>query len=104
MAGTDKQSRRRHFEPILMQHTSRVSPCYPYRYKKEAESDEDYSKRLGDELEKEVLRVGPGKVAAFFAETGRSYGPQHQLMGSWWSSSWQFDPSSGVFQSHQEGV
>lgn len=104
MAGTDKQSRRRHFEPILMQHTSRVSPCYPYRYKKEAESDEDYSKRLGDELEKEVLRVGPGKVAAFFAETGRSYGPQHQLMGSWWSSSWQFDSCPGIFQGDQEGL
>jgi adenosylmethionine-8-amino-7-oxononanoate aminotransferase len=55
-----------------MQHTSRVSPCYPYRYKKDAESDEDYSQRLGDELEEEVLRVGAGKVAAFFAETGKS--------------------------------
>jgi adenosylmethionine-8-amino-7-oxononanoate aminotransferase len=54
-----------------MQHTSRVSPCYPYRYKKDTESDEDYSQRLGDELEEEVLRVGPGKVAAFFAETGK---------------------------------
>ena len=71
-AALNPQSRRRHFEPILMQHTSRVSPCYPYRYKKDAESDEDYSQRLGDELEEEVLRVGPGKVAAFFAETGES--------------------------------
>jgi adenosylmethionine-8-amino-7-oxononanoate aminotransferase len=71
-SGANNQSRRRHFEPILMQHTSRVSPCYPYRYKRDAESDEDYSQRLGDELEEEVLRVGADKVAAFFAETGRS--------------------------------
>jgi hypothetical protein len=53
-----------------MQHTSRVSPCYPYRYKKEGESDEAYAQRLADELEQEILRVGEGKVAAFFAETG----------------------------------
>ncbi|WWD19403.1 hypothetical protein CI109_103863 [Kwoniella shandongensis] len=62
-------SRRRHFEPILMQHTSRVSPCYPYRYKTDGETDETYAQRLGDELEQEILRVGPGRVAAFFAET-----------------------------------
>ncbi|KAK8847720.1 hypothetical protein IAR55_005579 [Kwoniella newhampshirensis] len=62
-------SRRRHFEPILMQHTSRVSPCYPYRYKTEGESDEAYAQRLADELEVEILRVGEKKVAAFFAET-----------------------------------
>lgn len=67
---TDIQSRRRHFEPILMQHTSRVSPCYPYRYKLDKETDEAYAERLGMELEQEILRVGPNKVAAFFAETG----------------------------------
>lgn len=55
-----------------MQHTSRVSPCYPYRYKEEGESDAEYSQRLGDDLEQEILRVGKGKVAAFFAETGQS--------------------------------
>ncbi|KAK4688212.1 hypothetical protein P7C73_g1914, partial [Tremellales sp. Uapishka_1] len=62
-------SRRRHFEPILMPNTSRVSPCYPYRYKHDGETDEAYANRLGDELEQEIQRVGPGKVAAFFAET-----------------------------------
>lgn len=66
-------SRRRHFEPILMKHTSRVSPCYSYRYKYDQESDEEYSGRLAAELEEEVLRIGPGKVAAFFAETGMQH-------------------------------
>ncbi|ORY41453.1 pyridoxal phosphate-dependent transferase [Leucosporidium creatinivorum] len=62
-------SRRRHFEPMLIPTTSRVSPCYPYRYQKEGESDQEYSQRLADELEQEILRIGEGKVAAFFAET-----------------------------------
>jgi len=46
-----------------------VSPCYPYRYKYANESDADYATRLADELEQEIIRVGPNKVAAFFAET-----------------------------------
>jgi adenosylmethionine-8-amino-7-oxononanoate aminotransferase len=54
-----------------MQHTSRVSPCYPYRYQLENESEAEYAQRLADELEQEILRVGEGKVAAFFAETGK---------------------------------
>jgi adenosylmethionine-8-amino-7-oxononanoate aminotransferase len=70
-----------------MHHTSRVSPCYPYRYKTEGETDEAYSERLGDELEQEILRVGSGKVAAFFAETGKSKRPailyDYMLIGSW---------------------
>lgn len=53
-----------------MEHTSRVSPCYPYRYKHDGETDDQYAKRLGQELEDEILRVGQDKVAAFFAETG----------------------------------
>jgi adenosylmethionine-8-amino-7-oxononanoate aminotransferase len=53
-----------------MKHMSRVSPCYAYRYKHDGESDAKYARRLADELEEEILRVGEGKVAAFFAETG----------------------------------
>ncbi len=66
------QSRRCHFEPILLKTCTRVSPCYPYRYKQTDESDEKYSQRLAFELEEEILRLGPGTVAAFFAETGRN--------------------------------
>lgn len=53
-----------------MQNTSRVSPCYPYRHKLDGETDEGYAERLGAELEEEILRIGEGRVAAFFAETG----------------------------------
>ena len=65
-----------------MQHTSRVSPCYPYRYKKDGESDEAYAERLGQELEDEILRVGKDKVAAFFAETGLSM--SHHCLTIWY--------------------
>lgn len=55
-----------------MQNMSRVSPCYPYRYQKDGESDSEYAQRLANELEEEILRVGEGKVAAFVAETSGS--------------------------------
>ncbi|KAK4705879.1 hypothetical protein P7C70_g301, partial [Phenoliferia sp. Uapishka_3] len=62
-------SRRRHFEPMLLKTITRVSPCYPYRHQLENESDLDYSQRLAEELEAEIIRLGPGSVCAFFAET-----------------------------------
>lgn len=66
----DAQSRRKHFEPLLIKTVSHVSPCYAYRYCLPTESLETYVERLADELEAEFLRVGPETVAAFFAETG----------------------------------
>lgn len=39
----------------------------------------DYSQRLGDELEAEILRLGAGTVCAFFAETGRDTLSIHSL-------------------------
>ncbi|KAK4941675.1 hypothetical protein LTR10_018414 [Elasticomyces elasticus] len=62
-------SRRKHFLPLLMPHTSQISPCYSYRYQKDGESDAEYSERCAAELEREILRVGEGRVAAFYAET-----------------------------------
>lgn len=98
----DQQNRRRHFEPILMPHTSRVSPCYAYRYKREEESEEMYAQRLADELEMEILRVGEDKVAAFFAETGRSLLNPKELADthSWRSGSWQPYSGAGVLQGY----
>lgn len=62
--------RRRHFLPLL-NHTNfhSVSPCYAYCYKLEGESDEAYVERLKEELEAKFQELGPGTVAAFFAET-----------------------------------
>lgn len=53
-----------------MPNTSRISPCYPYRYQKEGETDAQYAERCAAELEAEIIRVGEKRVAAFFVETG----------------------------------
>ncbi|RAO67759.1 uncharacterized protein BHQ10_003771 [Talaromyces amestolkiae] len=60
--------RRELFEPILLPNISHVSPCNPYRNRKDGESDEDYVARLADELDTEFQRLGPETVCAFVAE------------------------------------
>lgn len=50
-------------------HVSHVTPAFPYRYMREAENEEAFTERLLRETEEEFLRVGPGKVIAFVAET-----------------------------------
>ena len=60
--------RRKQFAPLLVD-VDHVAPCYPYRDRKEGESEADYGTRVADELEEMILRVGPGKVIAFIAET-----------------------------------
>lgn len=46
-----------------------VDPCYAYRMKDQDESDEAFVQRLSRQFEDEILRVGPGRVAGFIAET-----------------------------------
>ncbi len=60
--------RRAAVEPLLMP-ASHIAPCYAYRHKQAGESDEEYGLRVANELEREILRVGPEKVCAFVAET-----------------------------------
>ncbi|KAL4920616.1 pyridoxal phosphate-dependent transferase [Aspergillus aurantiobrunneus] len=69
LAAGGHKSRRAIFEPILATNTSHVSPCYPYRDKRDGESNEQYVTRLAEELEDEFQRVGPDTVCAFIAET-----------------------------------
>lgn len=59
--------RRAAFQPMLMPATH-IAPCYPYRFKRQEETDEAYGLRVALELEAEILRVGADKVAAFVAE------------------------------------
>ena len=61
--------RRKPFLDMLVHNTSHISPAYAYRHQSSDESAEDYGKRAAQELEDEILKVGPDKVAAFFAET-----------------------------------
>jgi len=60
--------RRAPFDPLLAE-ASHVSPCYAYRERREAESDDDYAARLAAELDAEVRALGPQNVIAFVAET-----------------------------------
>ena len=56
------------YKPIRLPNVSLVSPCYPYQYQREEESETDYVERLAHELEAEFQRVGPANVIAFVLE------------------------------------
>ncbi|MCF6272347.1 MAG: aspartate aminotransferase family protein [Rhodobacteraceae bacterium] len=59
--------RRGQFAPLLL-NMSHISPCYEYRFRKKTESAAAYGLRVANELEAEILRVGPSRVMAFIAE------------------------------------
>lgn len=60
--------RRALYEPILLP-ASHIAPCYEYRHRRDGETAEEYGVRAADELEAEILRLGPDTVIAFIAET-----------------------------------
>lgn len=59
--------RRTQFAPLLIE-VSHISPCYEYAERKESETLHDYGQRVAQELEDEILRLGPDSVMAFIAE------------------------------------
>ena len=59
--------RREPFAPLLIE-TSHIAPCYAYRDQRPDESVEAYGRRVADELEAEILRLGAENVAGFLAE------------------------------------
>lgn len=59
--------RRQQFQPLLID-VSHIPPCYAYREQSEGESEADYGRRAANELETEILRLGPEQVMAFVAE------------------------------------
>jgi adenosylmethionine-8-amino-7-oxononanoate aminotransferase len=61
-------ARRKPFKDLLSK-SSHISPCYAYRLKMDDETEEEYAIRAANELEVEILLLGPNKVAAFIAET-----------------------------------
>jgi adenosylmethionine-8-amino-7-oxononanoate aminotransferase len=69
LAASGNLARREPYEPLLSQAFSHVSPCYPYRERRDGESDTAYVARLVDELELTFQRLGPDRVIAFCAET-----------------------------------
>ncbi|WP_149540179.1 aspartate aminotransferase family protein [Siccirubricoccus phaeus] len=61
--------RRAPYQPILSKAFHHVAPCYPYRDRRDDESDAQYVARLVAELEAEFQRLGPDTVIGFMAET-----------------------------------
>lgn len=59
--------RRAPFAPLLMD-VSHIAPCNEYRDRALGESQHDYGQRVANELEDELLRLGPETVMAFVAE------------------------------------
>lgn len=62
-------SRREFYKDFMSSNVSFVDPCYAYRLKECNERDEQYAQRLAQQVEDEILRVGPEHVAGFIAET-----------------------------------
>ena len=68
LAAGGNEWRREPFAPLLIE-TSLVSPCFEYRGRGEGESADAYGLRVANELEAEILRLGPENVMCFIAET-----------------------------------
>ena len=67
MAAGGNAWRREQFSPLLVD-VSHIAPCYAYRGCKDDETEEAYGRRIANELEVEILRLGPETVMAFIAE------------------------------------
>ena len=59
--------RRQQFDPLLIG-VSHIAPCYEYADRCDGENSYDYGQRVANELETEILRLGPETVMAFMAE------------------------------------
>jgi len=59
--------RRAPFDPVMVS-ASHIAPCYEYRDRAAGEGLIEYGLRVADELEAEILRLGPETVIGFLAE------------------------------------
>ena len=59
--------RREPFDPVMVS-ASHISACFEYRGRASSETAYDYGQRVADELEEELLRIGPETVIGFLAE------------------------------------
>lgn len=59
--------RRAQFAPLLID-VSHIAPCYAYREQHNGESEAAFGLRMANELEAEILRLGPENVMTFIAE------------------------------------
>ncbi len=69
LAAGGNMARRALYAPLLSDAFSHVSPAFAYRFQRSDETEDEYVARLAAELDTEFQRLGPGRVAAFCAET-----------------------------------
>lgn len=67
LAAGGNEWRREPFSPLMIE-TSHIAPCYAYRDRRDDETVAEYGLRVANELEAEILRLGPETVMAFMAE------------------------------------
>jgi adenosylmethionine-8-amino-7-oxononanoate aminotransferase len=67
LAAGGNELRREQFSPLLID-IKHIAPCYEYAEKNDDESSFEYGQRVAQELEDEILRLGPDTVMAFMAE------------------------------------
>lgn len=67
LAAGGSPARRAPFSSLMID-TSHIAPCYEYRGRKDDETASQYGLRVANELETEILRLGPETVMAFVAE------------------------------------
>jgi adenosylmethionine-8-amino-7-oxononanoate aminotransferase len=67
LAAGGNEWRRAQFSPLLID-VSHISPCYEYVLRRDGETAYEYGQRMAQELEDEILRLGPETVMAFMAE------------------------------------
>ncbi|MBM3583144.1 MAG: aspartate aminotransferase family protein [Alphaproteobacteria bacterium] len=74
--------RRAAYEPLLPP-ARHIAPCYPYRDRRDDESEEAYGRRVADELDAKARALGPETVLAFVAEpvVGATLGAQAAVPG-----------------------
>ena len=68
LAAGGNEWRRKPFAPLMIE-TSHIAPCYFYRDGRQGESEFEYGQRVANELEEQILAIGPNKVMGFMAET-----------------------------------
>ena len=67
LAAGGNEWRRQQFDPLLI-NISHIAPCYEYVFRQDDETAREYGLRSAQELEDEILRLGPDTVMAFIAE------------------------------------
>ncbi|MEP2531186.1 aspartate aminotransferase family protein [Shimia sp.] len=67
LAAGGNEWRRQQFSPLLVDVTH-IAPCFEYADRHADETPDAYGQRVAQELEDEILRLGPDTVMAFMAE------------------------------------